>query len=63
MSELRFVSSMCGNATWTPTFLGNVEGFPEVLVNATSDFAERYPANALAQHLNRLQDLRVIQVE
>jgi hypothetical protein len=40
-----------------PSFLGIVEGFPEVLVHATSPGqAEADLARALASHLQRLQD-------
>jgi hypothetical protein len=40
-----------------PSFLGIVEGFPEVLVHATStEQAERDLENALAEYLMRLQD-------
>ena len=40
-----------------PSFLGIVEGIPEILVHATSpDQAEIDLSNALAEHLERLQD-------
>jgi hypothetical protein len=40
-----------------PSFLGVVEGFPQVLVHATSaEQAERDLVNALIQHFERLQD-------
>jgi hypothetical protein len=40
-----------------PSFLGIVEGFPEILVHATSPGqAERDLVNALAEHLRRVQD-------
>ncbi len=40
-----------------PSFLGIVEGFPEVLVHATSPAqAESDLVRALADHLTRLQD-------
>ena len=38
-------------------YLGIVEGFPEILVHATSPGqAERDLVNALAEHLRRVQD-------
>jgi hypothetical protein len=40
-----------------PSFLGIVEGFPDILVHATSTGqAERDLTNALVEHLKRLQD-------
>jgi predicted RNase H-like HicB family nuclease len=40
-----------------PSFLGVVEGFPEVLAHASSpEQAERDLENALAEYLKRLQD-------
>ncbi|MGD1098851.1 MAG: hypothetical protein ABR888_00680 [Thermoplasmata archaeon] len=40
-----------------PSFLGIVEGFPDVLVHATSPGqAERDLVNALGEYLQRLQD-------
>ena len=39
------------------SFLGIVEGFPEILVHATTvEQAERDLMNALSEHLRRLQD-------
>ena len=40
-----------------PSFLGIVEGFPEILVHAmTAEQAERDLVNALSDHLKGLQD-------
>jgi hypothetical protein len=40
-----------------PSFLGIVEGFPEILVHATTvEQAERDLVNALIERLKRLQD-------
>lgn len=40
-----------------PSFLGIVEGFPQILVHATSAAqAERDLTNALIEHLKRTQD-------
>jgi predicted RNase H-like HicB family nuclease len=40
-----------------PSFLGIVEGFPEVLVHGTSvEQAERDLVNALGEHLSQTQD-------
>jgi hypothetical protein len=39
------------------SFLGIVEGFPEILVHATTvEQAERDAVNALVEHLQRIQD-------
>jgi len=47
-----------------PSFLGIVEGFPEVLVHATSPGqAVRYLVNALAEHLTRLQDHEATRID
>jgi hypothetical protein len=47
-----------------PSFLGVVEGFPEVLVHATSlGQAERDLGNALAEHLKRLQDREATRID
>lgn len=40
-----------------PSFLGIVEGFPEILVHATTiEQAERDLVNALSEHFARLMD-------
>lgn len=47
-----------------PSFLGIVEGFPEVLVHATSPGqAERDLMGALVEHLKRLQDREATRIE
>jgi predicted RNase H-like HicB family nuclease len=47
-----------------PSFLGIVEGFPEILVHATSpEQAEKDLTNALAEHLKRLQDHEAIRLQ
>jgi hypothetical protein len=47
-----------------PSFLGIVEGFPEVLVHSTSPAqAEVDLANALAAHLRRLQDREATRID
>jgi predicted RNase H-like HicB family nuclease len=47
-----------------PSFLGIVEGFPNVLVHATSpEQAERELTNALAEHLKRLQDREATRIQ
>jgi hypothetical protein len=47
-----------------PSFLGIVEGFPEVLAHATSPGqAEADLTRALADHLNRLQDLEATRID
>lgn len=46
------------------SFLGIVEGFPEILVHAsTVEQAERDLTNALIEHLNRLQDHEATRLE
>ena len=46
------------------SFLGIVEGFPEILVHATSPRqAETDLANALAEHLTRLQDCQATRID
>jgi predicted RNase H-like HicB family nuclease len=46
------------------SFLGIVEGFPEVLVHATSpDQAERDLTIALSEHLQRLQDREATRID
>jgi len=47
-----------------PSFLGIVEGFPDVLVHASSAAgAEQDLANALGEHLKRLQDREATRIE
>ncbi len=47
-----------------PSFLGIVEGFPEVLAHATSPGqAERDLMNALVDHLKRLQDREATRID
>jgi hypothetical protein len=47
-----------------PSFLGIVEGFPEVLVHATSPGqAERELVSALDEHLKRLQDPEATRID
>ena len=47
-----------------PSFLGVVEGFPEVLVHAASPGqAERDLVNALNEHLTRLMDYEATRIE
>ncbi|HTT44490.1 MAG TPA: hypothetical protein VMH38_00540 [Thermoplasmata archaeon] len=47
-----------------PSFLGIVEGFPEILVHATSPIqAERDLVNALSEHLKRLQDREATRID
>ena len=46
------------------SYLGIVEGFPEVLVHATSvEQAEKDLANALEEHLTRLMDHEATRLE
>lgn len=50
--------------TGLPSFLGVVEGFPEILVHATTvGQAERDLVNALEEHLMRLMDLEATRLE
>jgi hypothetical protein len=47
-----------------PSFLGIVEGFPEVLVHSTSpEQAERDLSNTLIEHLRRLQDQEATRID
>jgi predicted RNase H-like HicB family nuclease len=47
-----------------PSFLGIVEGFPEILVHATSpEQAETDLTRALADHLERLQDRETTRID
>jgi hypothetical protein len=47
-----------------PSFLGIVEGFPQILVHATSPGqAERDLENALSEHLGRIQDREATRIE
>ncbi len=47
-----------------PSFLGIVEGFPEILVHATAvEQAERELVNALIEHLKRLQDHEATRID
>ncbi|MGP8016162.1 MAG: hypothetical protein ACLPP2_02575 [Thermoplasmata archaeon] len=47
-----------------PSFLGIVEGFPEVLVHATSaGEAEADLTGALIEHLTRLQDREATRID
>jgi predicted RNase H-like HicB family nuclease len=47
-----------------PSFLGIVEGFPDVLAHATTiEQAEHDLVNALFEHLKRLQDLEATRLE
>jgi hypothetical protein len=47
-----------------PSFLGIVEGFPEVLAHSTSSAqAEIDLANALAEHLKQLQNREATRIE
>jgi predicted RNase H-like HicB family nuclease len=46
------------------SFLGIVEGFPEILVHATTvEQAERDIVNALGEHLKRMQDQEATRLE
>jgi hypothetical protein len=50
--------------TDSPSFLGIVEGFPQILVHATSPGqAERDLTNALAEHLKRAEDREATRIE
>ncbi len=50
--------------TDTPSFLGIVEGFPEVLVHATSPGRAQVDLiHALAEHLQRLQDREATRID
>lgn len=47
-----------------PSFLGIVEGFPEVFVHAAAvEQAERDPSNARAGHLSQLQNHEATRLE
>jgi len=47
-----------------PSFLGIVEGFPEILSHSNSpEQAERDLVNALAEHLKRLQDHEATRID
>jgi predicted RNase H-like HicB family nuclease len=47
-----------------PSFLGIVEGFPEVMAYATSpERAEAELTSTLAEHLKRLQDREATRIE
>jgi hypothetical protein len=47
-----------------PSFLGIVEGFPQILVHAaTIEEAEMGLANALTEHLKRLQDNEATRID
>ena len=47
-----------------PSFLGIVEGFPEILVHArTVEQAERDLVNALEEHLRRLMDYESTRIQ
>jgi hypothetical protein len=47
-----------------PSFLGIVEGVPQILVHSTSPSqAERDLTNALAEHLERLQDREATRID
>jgi hypothetical protein len=47
-----------------PSFLGTVEGFPEILVHATSIFqVEQNLPDALIAHLKRSQDLEATRLQ
>lgn len=47
-----------------PSFLGIVEGFPEILVHATTvEQAERHLVNALEGHLARLMNLEATRLQ
>ena len=47
-----------------PSFLGIVEGFPEILVHATSaGQGERDLTNALCEHLTQLQDREATRID
>jgi hypothetical protein len=65
MSEFRLrILDVRERETDPPSFLGIVEGFPEVLVHATSpEQAEKDLANALGDHLRRLQDLEATRID
>jgi Lon protease-like protein len=46
------------------SFLGTVEGFPEILVHAMSpEQAERDLVNALSEHLRRIQDREATRID
>ena len=47
-----------------PSFLGIAEGFPEILVHATTvEQVERDLVNALEQHLRRLMNLEATRLQ
>jgi len=47
-----------------PSFLGIVEGFPEILVHATSaEQGERDLLNSLGEHLKRVQDREATRID
>lgn len=47
-----------------PSFLGIVEGFPEILVHATTvEQADRDLVNSLEEHLKRLQDREATRID
>ncbi|MGA8537357.1 MAG: hypothetical protein WB789_08200 [Thermoplasmata archaeon] len=47
-----------------PSFIGIVEGFPQVLVHATTvEQGERDLTNALIEHLRRLQDHETTRID
>ena len=47
-----------------PSFLGIVEGFPEVIVHATSPSqTERDLVDALCEHLKRIQDHEATRID
>jgi predicted RNase H-like HicB family nuclease len=65
MFEFRLrILDVRGHDTDPPSFLGIVEGFPDVVVHASSlRQAEKELANALAEHLTRLQDHEATRLE
>ncbi len=47
-----------------PSFLGIVEGFPQILIHATSaGQAERDLTNALVEHFRQLQDRETTRID
>ncbi len=65
MLEIRLrILDVRERATDPPSFLGIVEGFPQVLVHsATVEQAERDLVNALEEHLRGLMDQEATRLE
>lgn len=65
MLEIRLrILDVRERTTDPPSFLGIVEGFPHVLVHATTiELAERNLVNALEEHLRRLMDNEATRIQ